>query len=1482
MNFLKVFLILLVSTLANSVFAKPLPPGTGSSVPANILFLVDKSQSMWDPASGDKRKYVRPFIDVEPRGDGNYFTVSVDDSGFGYWNPDTNNLSNSNGVFGGQATSRGSRIFGYQDANLAKPINMQYRGNFLYVLQDKSLTKAPGYTLMSIDSTKKDEGKKAFANCKVGKKGKPSKNCSSTTKAITRFYTRSQAGSINPGLKDGGKKAKRDTAGNEAIYFIKKPSMDIHGNKMWAISEDTWRVITLNGHLDKAATKICYPSSSILKKFNEAIDVVTESGKTYIYSKHGANGLILKQELKSDGCPTGSLYQSWNKSSNYDKCGSGKGQSIAVQNRVIYTTGFLSAQVCRYSQSGSSISLTHKIGSKDAYTQNSASNSAIYLDKPMGIKIGEGTNETTRVYVANFGRNEVTILRNNNLTYIDHFGDSGVSLWKGAEDSISFVARDSSLSQSANFGVGFWQGGSANFTGFAPNSINPKFDAPLSNEGNTPEGNIAVGINPKGSQQILELFAQEKVNLQYGTKGLGLKTLMNKYWTYDKGIVNPIIPGLDCQVNAMIIIGDGKFDKGSERDPKSAASARLNQQGVLTFTVGYGQTVTQSASAKQMYKDIAIAGGTHKESGGSVKQQGFFTANTPADLKAVIDQIVQTIVAKTYSYSAPSISSEIARTGQLFQGKFQNRKNKEWWGTILKTELTEKGNALASKQVWDLNDKIKLPAQRKIWTAVKGNTTSNNFTEANVATISNYALATGNLVKDYHRKTVGSNNLTSLTRCKNASGVLDGINDEYTGLIRFVRGEDYFDYDGDCDLRETRKRKDDNGNLKNAYVADIYNSELAIVGKPSASIQAETKNTESYFRQENNYVTFASNNIKRKDIIFAAANNGVLHAVDAVTGDEVWGFVPPLVIPKLPRVINPSLNQASGGGSIPLFLLDGSPVIHDTYFKHPITKREDWYTLLMIPYGRAGAGFSTIDVTDPNNPLHLYSILNDSTSQKILRVDHESELFTYSYPTTRLNITQFNQSITAENNQGGSTACNNSGATSCYKSKTWTVPNILDISKDYTIFANGIDVTSSTTATNTSGEVKLIFNKEYRYDASGNTSSDNISIVQIGELSSGGEEYDYRYLGETWGSPRVFRMPNEGAGDKNVLDDEYVAILTGGFGNFSHSIGSNVYVIDWLTGKVKKEIKIEDKAYDDNSKNDIINSIPASPIVITADSSQANFSGALVYVNDLEGKITKINLTNMEQTPEYDLLTGKFTTNATPIKLYDKYTLFDVMASTQINNIYSYHSLDAGIGVRSKSFWLFGGTGDIMNLNDLQVDHNKVKNVMYGIKDFSYPFFGSAKTNQSPDNFLRCKNTTKDQDGSNCPDIGDRGWYINIDDQKKVVNEPTLTGNVVYYPVFKPLRGAKSCGDGKAYICSVDADCGTNLSKKLGTNEGAESNEECYYVGSGVLSKIVGFGTKLYANISGESTNKDKDDIVVIDAIDNGLINYRTSWRENY
>ena len=44
--------------------------------------------------------------------------------------------------------------------------------------------------------------------------------------------------------------------------------------------------------------------------------------------------------------------------------------------------------------------------------------------------------------------------------------------------------------------------------------------------------------------------------------------------------------------------------------------------------------------------------------------------------------------------------------------------------------------------------------------------------------------------------------------------------------------------------------------------------------------------------------------------------------------------------------------------------------------------------------------------------------------------------------------------------------------------------------------------------------------------------------------------------------------------------------------------------------------------------NDIVNSLPADLSVITADgTNKANYNGAMIYATDLEGKVTKINLT---------------------------------------------------------------------------------------------------------------------------------------------------------------------------------------------------------------------------------------------------------------
>ena len=57
-----------------------------------------------------------------------------------------------------------------------------------------------------------------------------------------------------------------------------------------------------------------------------------------------------------------------------------------------------------------------------------------------------------------------------------------------------------------------------------------------------------------------------------------------------------------------------------------------------------------------------------------------------------------------------------------------------------------------------------------------------------------------------------------------------------------------------------------------------------------------------------------------------------------------------------------------------MFGVDGSIVIHDMYFKSPLKNSKLGIQFYLLPYGRGGAGFSVLDVTDPDKPEHLFSI----------------------------------------------------------------------------------------------------------------------------------------------------------------------------------------------------------------------------------------------------------------------------------------------------------------------------------------------------------------------------------------------------------------------------------------------------------------------------------------------------------------------------
>jgi type IV pilus assembly protein PilY1 len=305
--------------------------------------------------------------------------------------------------------------------------------------------------------------------------------------------------------------------------------------------------------------------------------------------------------------------------------------------------------------------------------------------------------------------------------------------------------------------------------------------------------------------------------------------------------------------------------------------------------------------------------------------------------------------------------------------------------------------------------------------------------------------------------------------------------------------------------------------------------------------------------------------------------------------------------------------------------------------------------------------------------------------------------------------------------------------------------------------------------------------------------------------------------------------------------DKWVAVFGAGFnGGVNPNLGSAAFVMDLENGgNLLKKIDITDKS------NTIANSVPSDLVVITANgTAKAQYYGAMVYVPDYEGKITKINLTSSGT-------------------LYQSTQLFDADSSTT-NGRYILNGAESTIN--SDTLWLYFGTGDSEKLQD-QI--SGTENRLYGIKDVNFPNFVSLG---SPGTIANCRNTTTQ---TSCPTSSDLGWYVNLPNAQKLTAQPTIKNTSVYFPVYEPTTGAYICNTGKAILKATGTTCGDSLlSATLGT---------------GVLSKVTTSGTKVIVGISGTADTSQaagfvkKDNLITGEQV--GTPSTSTiiieSWREN-
>ena len=681
-----------------------------------------------------------------------------------------------------------------------------------------------------------------------------------------------------------------------------------------------------------------------------------------------------------------------------------------------------------------------------------SSSSALYFYYPLGVHYDDTNN---RLITSGYNSRTVEILDDNG-DWIKTIGGAATTRMKAAQDAIKSIVTDSDLTSGVNFGFGMWSSGSAGFSSWSGHKTTGTA-RPC-----TRYNCLKVQVHKDGAARINQIISS--VAAVGGTDADAFMKIGQQYYNSS---ISPIDTKSPCQKSYIIVIGDGDWYNHSRAVAKATA---LKNKGVKTFAVAFGTGI--SSSGKRNFDRLAAAGGTTQA----------IVATTAESLKTQLKSAISQIIASKLSFSAPAITATLNSSGSLYQAQFDYAQNQEWSGTIKRTKISSKGIIdKTDSGNWSAVDKLPTPSSRKIWTTLDGKdyktANYNNFIDTNNNELENLFTMTGESMQDYHQVTNSPNN-----RCKNTSGVADGTDDEVKGLVNFIRGIDYFDYDADCNLTETRKKP----------MGDIYHSQLVVVGKPSAETAFTSLNQEAYWRNIKSYEAFAQAQSSRKEVLYAGSNSGVLHAIDGLTGVEKWGFVPPFVASQMPKIINPLLNitsPAAKGGSNAVYGVDGSPVQHDIFFKSPHDSTEKWHTVLFVPYGRGGSGFSVLDITDPDKPEHLVSIYNNLVQNKVFRMDYANNLFTYDYIATQYALSESVDAVTAGDNflddpNTVSLTCDDTGSTACYKSNIWTfkLPGTLT-NNDFVVYENGVDITSSVTPSNSNGDLKLTFNKQLTFDA---------------------------------------------------------------------------------------------------------------------------------------------------------------------------------------------------------------------------------------------------------------------------------------------------------------------------------------------------------------------------------------------------------------
>ena len=135
--------------------------------------------------------------------------------------------------------------------------------------------------------------------------------------------------------------------------------------------------------------------------------------------------------------------------------------------------------------------------------------------------------------------------------------------------------------------------------------------------------------------------------------------------------------------------------------------------------------------------------------------------------------------------------------------------------------------------------------------------------------------------------------------------------------------------------------------IRNQPLGPVIGSTPAIVDPPSLEPPPDNE-----YGRRDVPGTYAGDLAERRSIIWVGGNNGMIHAIDARTGFEVWAFIPYNLLPKLRTLMD--------GQSVETFdyFVDSSPKIAE------VKLDGQWRTVLVIGQAYGGTFYQAFDITD--------------------------------------------------------------------------------------------------------------------------------------------------------------------------------------------------------------------------------------------------------------------------------------------------------------------------------------------------------------------------------------------------------------------------------------------------------------------------------------------------------------------------------------